>query len=192
MEKKELRSFMLKKRERLKEPEIKEKSDAIREKLNTLEEYRRAEGVLFFLSFGTEVRTETMVRESLASGRIVVVPQTDRREKRLILSRLLNYEEDLYPGTWGIPEPRPGALRPVDLAVIDLVIVPGLAFDREGGRLGYGGGYYDRLFPELKAGVPLVALAFSCQLVAKVPLASHDKKIDFLITEKEILRFSVK
>ena len=190
MLKKELRKKVLAARNGMEMAEIEAKSGLIREKLFSLKEFLEAETVLFFLSFGKEVRTEAMVRESLKRGKKVLVPKTDTKNHRLILSRLLDYDTDLAPGVWGIPEPRPEALRPVEPREVDLVVVPGVAFDEEGNRLGYGGGYYDRLFPQLKEGVPLVALAFACQLVEAVPTSSHDKKIHLLITEKEVLRFS--
>lgn len=190
MLKKELRKKVLAARNGMEMAEIEAKSGLIREKLFSLKEFLEAETVLFFLSFGKEVRTEAMVRESLKRGKKVLVPKTDTKNHRLILSRLLDYDTDLAPGVWGIPEPRPEALRPAEPREVDLVVVPGVAFDGEGNRLGYGGGYYDRLFPLLRRETPLVALAFACQLVEAVPTASYDKKIHLLITEKEVLRFS--
>jgi 5-formyltetrahydrofolate cyclo-ligase len=189
MPKKKLRSSVLALRDSMDMTEIAEKSRIIKERLLGLEEFLASRTVLFFLSFGKEVRTEEMVRESLALGKNVLVPKTDTQNHRLILSRLLDYDADLAPGVWGIPEPRPEALRPVDAKEVDLVIVPGVAFDMEGNRLGYGGGYYDRLFPTLKKATPLVALAFACQLVATVPTEEFDRQIDCLLTEKNIHYF---
>ncbi len=190
MPKKELRKSALALRDTLEEAEIAEKSALIKGRLFGLEEFRQGQTIMFFLSFGKEVLTESMVRESLSRGKKILVPKTDTRNKGLILSRLLDYDRDLAPGVWGIPEPRPGALRPAKPREVDLVVVPGVAFDREGNRLGYGGGYYDRLFPTLKAGTPLVALAFACQLVPAVPTSPHDQQIDCLVTEEQVLRFA--
>ncbi len=189
MPKKMLRSSVLALRDSMDMTEIEEKSRIIKDRLLGLDEFLASRTVLFFLSFGKEVRTEEMVRESLALGKNVLVPKTDTKNHRLILSRLLDYDDDLAPGVWGIPEPRPKALRPVDPPEVDLVIVPGVAFDLDGNRLGYGGGYYDRLFPTLKKATPLVALAFACQLVATVPTEEFDQQIDCLLTEESVHYF---
>lgn len=189
MPKKMLRESVLALRDAMDMAEIEAKSALIKERLFGLEEFLQSQRVLFFLSFGKEVRTEAMVRESLARGKDVLVPKTDTRNHRLILSRLVDFDADLVPGVWGIPEPHPEALRPVDPEEIDLVVVPGVAFDMEGNRLGYGGGYYDRLFPTLKKATPLVALSFSCQLVASVPTAEFDRQVDALITEESVHYF---
>lgn len=189
MTKKMLRESVLALRNTMNREEIETKSALIKEKLFGLPEFRESQAIMFFLSFGQEVRTEAMVRESLALGKQVLVPKTDTKNHRLILSRLVDYDADLAPGIWGIPEPRPQALRPVDAKVMDLVLVPGVAFDKTGNRLGYGGGYYDRLFPTLKKATPLVALAFACQLVAMVPTEAFDQPVDCLITEENVHYF---
>jgi 5-formyltetrahydrofolate cyclo-ligase len=189
MQKKMLRKSVLALRDSMDMAEIEFKSRLIKERLLVLEAFLDSRTVLFFLSFGKEVRTEEMVRESLALGKNVLVPKTDTKNHRLILSRLVDYDADLAPGVWGIPEPRPEALRPAGAQEVDLVIVPGVAFDMEGNRLGYGGGYYDRLFPTLKKATPLVALAFACQLVATVPTEEFDRPVDCLVTEKSVHYF---
>lgn len=189
MPKKELRKKVLALRDCLDTADIERKSALIKDLLFSLKEFREAATILFFLSFGKEVRTEAMVRETLKQDKEVLVPKTDTRNHCLILSRLWDYDGDLAPGIWGIPEPKTDALRPVDPREVDLVVVPGVAFDGEGNRMGYGGGYYDRLFPLLREGTPLVALAFQCQLVEEVPTEPYDRKIHWLITEEAVFSF---
>lgn len=189
MEKKELRKKVLSVRNRLSNAELGFKSEEIKKKLFARADFRLKCNIMFFLTFGKEVRTEAMVRESLAQGKKIIVPKTDRQNNALILSWLQDYDKDLAPGIWDIPEPHAASLRPVKPEEVDLVIVPGVAFDRDGNRLGYGGGYYDRFFTRLRKGVPLIALAFDCQIVEYIPTGRFDKKIDCLITEKEEIDF---
>lgn len=186
-DKKALRKEVLARRNSLSFEEVKEKSAAIAKKLFSLPEYASAGMVMYFLNFGKEVQTLTMVPATLSHGKRVVVPKTVHSERRMVLSEILDLEDDLAPGLWNIPEPRPGKLRPVASEAIDLVIVPGVAFDEQGNRLGYGGGYYDRFFAGLRTGVPLVALAFEIQVLPMVPVASWDRRVDLVITEERII-----
>lgn len=187
MLKSEIRKEILKARSALPAEEAAAKSALIVERLLALEEYRRAEVVMAYADFRNEVRTDRLIRESLARGKAVAVPFTDTREKRLIPSLLLSYPEDLAPGTWGIPEPAPGRLRPVEPAKIDLVVVPGVAFDIKGNRLGYGGGYYDRFLPQAKPGAFFVAPAFELQVVPEIEPGPHDCPVHCLVTEKRVV-----
>ncbi len=189
MGKKELRKKNLAVRNSLAADELTFKSEEIKKKLFARQDFRHKYNIMFFLTFGTEVRTEAMVREALSQGKKIIVPKTDKENNALILSWLHDYDKDLAPGIWGIPEPHVASLRPVKPAEIDLVVVPGVAFDRNGNRLGYGGGYYDRFFTKLKKDVPLIALAFDCQIVEHIPTGRFDKKIDCLITEDEEINF---
>lgn len=179
-----MRSEVLALRESLSWQEISARSKKIAERLFSLPEYRQAAAVMYFLNFGKEVDTLTMVPVSLAHGKRVVAPKTVHCERRLLLSEIRDPALDLAPGRWGIPEPKSERLQLVDAAEIDLVIVPGVAFDERGHRLGYGGGYYDRFFAGLRLGVPLVALAFELQVVPHVPVDSWDRRIDLVLTEE--------
>ena len=105
----------------------------------------------------------------------------------MILSEILDVNEDLAPGPWNIPEPKLEKLRPLEPEEIDFVVVPGVAFDQQGNRLGYGGGYYDRFFTQLRAEVPLVAITFEVQVLAEIPVAPWDRQVDLLITEKRVI-----
>lgn len=168
--------------------EISDKSGAIGGQLEQLPFYREARVIMFFLSFRSEVDTSGMVKDNLARGKRVLVPKAVHEGRGLIPSELIDYEKDLAPGYYGIPEPQPGTLRPVDPLAIDLLIVPGVAFDLQGNRLGYGGGYYDRFFERLRPGVPLVALTFELQLVEEVPVEPWDRRMDWLVTEERAIQ----
>jgi 5-formyltetrahydrofolate cyclo-ligase len=102
----------------------------------------------------------------------------------------LEHLDELAPGAMGILEPRLELRRCFDRKVVpvdlDLIVTPGLAFDRRGGRLGYGKGYYDRLLHQIRADATKLAVCFECQLVPEIPLLPHDIRMDVLVTEKAV------
>lgn len=116
----------------------------------------------------------------------VVAPKVHLEDKSLSLYIIHSFD-DLQPGVWGIPEPKEHTTLLMDISQIDLILLPGIAFDHDGGRLGYGGGFYDRFlqrFQQLSSPVPmLLALAYDLQIVAKVPIEEHDLRVDQVITE---------
>ncbi|HSW35857.1 MAG TPA: 5-formyltetrahydrofolate cyclo-ligase [Candidatus Limnocylindrales bacterium] len=187
MDKRAVRKQILQIRDRLLPEEIKDKSSSIGRNLMSLPAYQNARTMMFFISFGSEVYTRSMVEESIKQGIQTLAPKAVPETRELIPSKIIDWDGDLKPGAYGIPEPRAETLRPVDPAAIDLLIVPGVAFDLEGNRLGYGGGYYDRFFPLLRSKVPLVALAFELQILPQVPMEKWDRKVDYIITENRII-----
>lgn len=184
--KREWRRRILEEREALPAERVKAGSFAIARKLWNLAAYQRAGSLMTYVAFKKEVQTEAIIREALSQGKKVAVPLCSRPERQLIASRLLDFPGDLAPGTWGIPEPKPETLRPLDPCSLDLVLVPGVAFDRQGYRLGYGGGYYDRFLKRLAPGCVCVGLAFSLQVVDVLPREDHDRPVDLVITEAGI------
>lgn len=138
-----------------------------------------------YAGFGSELQTGEFLRSVLEQGKTLVLPRVNRHERRLDLYEIQDLECDLKPGTWGILEPDLRACPEVAPDAIDFVLVPGIAFDPEGGRLGYGGGYYDKLlgegFPTLP---PLVAGAFEVQMVEAIPLQEHDVRVGRIVTEE--------
>ena len=148
-----------------------------------LDAFRRARTILGYAPFGSEVDTRPFL-PALASGRTLVLPRVDREARRLVLHEVRNLDTELRPGTWGIPEPDPARCRLVAPAGIDFVLVPGLVFDLDGGRIGYGAGYYDRLLGPWPAPMPpLVAAAFELQVVPAVPVLATDRRVDLVVTE---------
>lgn len=188
-DKKELRRSIIGKRMKLSGAEIEQKSRSIAERFGNLECYRSAQVIMFFIPFRNEVDTRYMIDLSLAGKKKVLVPYTVKEDRTLIPSHLLNWEEDLAEGTYGIMEPLPERIRAVEPEQIDMVIVPGVAFDLNGNRLGYGGGYYDRFFERLREDTYLVAVAFELQVVEKVPTEKWDRPIDGLVTENRTVWF---
>jgi 5-formyltetrahydrofolate cyclo-ligase len=149
-------------------------------------DFMSARTVLLTLPFGSEWDTLALVRAALAAGKTVVVPRVDKESRRLLLHAIADPVRDIGTGYRDIPEPLPGCPR-ISRDTIDFVLVPGIAFDREGRRLGYGGGYYDRLLPLLSPRAARVAGAFELQLVDRVPAAPHDIAVDAIVTESRAL-----
>jgi 5-formyltetrahydrofolate cyclo-ligase len=191
LDKKELRKQIITARDHLTDEEITAKSATIAEKLYSLPAFDRAETIMYFVSFGSEVDTRPMVEETIRRGKIALAPKAVPQSRELIPSKILDWESDLVPGYYNIPEPRAGALRPYAPEQIDLLIVPGVAFDLKGNRLGYGGGYYDRFFSLLKTDTSLVALVFDLQIVPEVPVDEWDRPVDCVITEKRLIEIKL-
>jgi len=170
-------------------PDKDEASETICATLTALPEYAAAETVMGYVHFRSEVRTRGLLAAALGEGKRLVVPYC--LPDHLELFRLESTDE-LAPGTWGIPEPnvelRSLADRRVDAGRLDLVVVPGVAFDRRGRRLGYGKGYYDRLLAHVRPDASLVGLAFECQLFPEIPSGPRDVAMDRVITEKAVYR----
>ncbi len=176
--KRQLRSALLERLKRHKEEERRRKSSRIARKLFLLKEYAKAKTVLFYLSFDGEVDTAGMIIESLKQGKRVAVPvlQTDRRA--LFPSLLKDIETETARGPHGTRHPKDAYIRPIEPRELDLVVVPGLAFDEAGNRLGRGMGYYDRFLSRLPEHVPTIGLAFAFQIVEPFPpLEPHDLSV---------------
>jgi 5-formyltetrahydrofolate cyclo-ligase len=179
--KKILRKQVLSAREGLSAEERAKKSREIEERIFSLPEFMSARVVMFFASFRSEVETGPMIRHALTSGKRVVLPKV--KDKELALFEIMDFDADVSPGAWGIPEPHES--RPAKIETIDLIIVPGAAFDARGNRLGYGAGFYDKLLPAFKK--MTVALAFEVQILPRVPVDAHDVPVKKIVTECRII-----
>ncbi|MEW6662339.1 MAG: 5-formyltetrahydrofolate cyclo-ligase [Bacillota bacterium] len=189
--KKEIRRQIISQRLALSSDEVKLKSEKITNFLLNLPEWQHAHTVMSYLSFRQEVDTAAVISRAFAEGKQVVIPVCMERPRQLLASRLLDTGEDLVPGTWGILEPKPEALRPVHPAEIDLVLVPGVAFDRCGNRLGYGAGYYDRFLRSLGPQAKAVALAYQLQVLEHIEAEEHDYPVDLVVTEEGVIDCSI-
>lgn len=161
-------------------------SGRITHTLIELPEYRRASVVMAYMSMGAEFETQAFVHRVLADRKRLVLPRVNRAQRRLDLFAVGDPESELEPGVWGIQEPLPGRCAPIAAADVDFVLVPGLGFDGRGGRLGYGGGFYDRLLTGMRA--IRVAAVYSAQMIDAVPMSAHDQYVDLVVTEDGLLR----
>lgn len=184
MDKMLLRQEMDGKRKMLTQAEIQDKTKKIAQRLFSLPHFQNASAVFIYLAFKNEVRTDNIIEKAWQQKKKVLVPVCRKKDKNLLLSELHSFSE-LGPGTWNIPEPRLEYLRPVSPFIADLAVIPGLAFDSRGYRLGYGAGYYDRFLPQLSPECPVIALAYDFQVLESVPSEPHDMPVDMIITEKK-------
>jgi 5-formyltetrahydrofolate cyclo-ligase len=153
--------------------------------------YRNAVCVLGYMSFGAEFLTTAWVQQALRDGKQVFLPKVNSSSKQLDLYQVKDLQLDVAPGLWNIPEPLPTRCVKVDvLEQLDFILLPGVAFTRQGSRLGYGGGFYDKLLARIEQneGQPaLVAAAFDLQLVSDIPQEATDRKVQWVLTENEVI-----
>jgi 5-formyltetrahydrofolate cyclo-ligase len=163
-------------------------SELIVEKFMQLPEFQRAETVMFYVDVRAEVRTRHALPAALESGKTIIVPWCNA-DGELELFQLESMDE-LEIGMYSILEPKQELRRLSEKNVLaqdlDLIMVPGVAFDTRGGRTGHGKGYYDKLLEHAHPDCPLVALAFECQMFPEIPMQEHDIFMDRLITESAI------
>ena len=180
--KKALRASVIARRDALDAETRRLASQAITAKLLTLAAYRAAGVVCAYASFGSEFDTTHFCTDVIAAGKRLLLPRINRAARMLELCEVRNLGGDLAPGVWGILEP--AELCPVvpSLAV-EFLLVPGVAFAATCERLGYGGGFYDRLLAGLNARTPRVAAAFSVQIVDELPAGPRDQRVHQVVTE---------
>lgn len=185
MIKKSIRDHILDKRSNLGENNHNLLSHTIINKLYQSSLYGDAKTMMTFISFGDEVDTHGFIRKSLENGKRITVPITFPKTKELKPSEIFDFNE-LEIGFYNILTPKDEFIRFIDPKEIDLIIVPGVAFDRDGYRVGYGGGYYDRFLSKYPDAIKL-GIAFDLQLIDKVPKEHFDIPVNFIFTENEII-----
>lgn len=184
--KQELRKTLLDRRDSIPPDKKLQKETAVRERLSALEAFKKAKCVLVYASFRSEVDTLKYLNDIAAAGKKLVLPLVAKEHKALRLYEVKDRSE-LVPGYMGIPEPGITEGREVELKDIDIVIIPGTGFDIQGNRLGYGGGYYDRLLGNAEKHILTIALAFEEQITEHIPAEQHDIKMDIIITDKRVI-----
>jgi 5-formyltetrahydrofolate cyclo-ligase len=163
-------------------------SNNIAAEITELEAYRAAATVLGYMNFGAEFAAEIFVQQALRDGKQVLLPKVNKNTKQLDLYRVTDLARDVAPGHWDIREPICERCQKVaDLATVDLILLPGVAFGIDGARLGYGGGFYDKLLARMSHQPTLVAAAFALQVVENIPQEDTDRKVEWLITEQETI-----
>ena len=167
-----------------------ELSRTICEKFVALPEYAAASAVMYYVDVRTEVRTRDFLATALSHGKKIIVPWC-HESGELELFRLQSMD-DLAIGMYKILEPKSDLRlapdRQFPVGELDLVMVPGVAFTRDGARMGHGKGYYDKLLEHVRPDAPLVALAFECQLFPEIPTQEHDVFMDKIITEAAVYK----
>lgn len=185
-DKKTLRQETILKRDAIPENIKKEKDTAIRQGIIRLPEFTGAKTILFYASFRSEVDTREMIKITLSQGKRVILPKVDKENKKLKLYEIKDMNE-LAKGYMGILEPSISEGKLTELDDIDLIIIPGAAFDVSGNRLGYGAGFYDRLLAGIKNKIPGIAPAYEEQIIEKIPSEPHDVKVTKIVTDKRVI-----
>ncbi len=167
-------------------------SDQITRNLETLPFFPNKKGHALIYFVGKpqtcEVQTLPHIQRLIKKGLEVWLPKTIVATKALRWGNVNNLTSDLLMGAFSVREPTDATIsrRTIDFSSIEIAIVPGVAFDEQGHRLGYGQGYYDRFIQATLLNCPIIGLAFEFQVFPKLPTETHDAKVDFIVTEKEI------
>ncbi len=152
-----------------------------------LDEYKAAQCVMWYVDVRDEARTRHALPAALESGKRIVIPYCVDGELELFH---LESMDELETGMYKILEPREDlrsvASKRVDVKELDLILVPGVAFDARGGRTGHGKGYYDKLLENARPETPLVSLAFECQMFDQIPMQDHDVFMDLVVSESRL------
>lgn len=181
--KRSIRKRILKKLKSQKEENRINKSFLIKKKLFRLGCFNKAKKVLLYAGKDYEVDTFPIIKEALKKGKKVFLPVTDVKRKRLIISEISDIEKDTSLGCFGIYEPKRRRLKKARPDTMDLMVVPGIAFDRHKNRIGHGAGYYDRFLKGVPRSIPRVSLAFDFQVLdAELPTLSYDIPVTRIIT----------
>jgi 5-formyltetrahydrofolate cyclo-ligase len=191
--KKRLREKLLRRRNTIPSALKVQKEASIEKRLFDLEEFKKAKSILLYVSFRSEVDTTRYLKDIIKLGKKLILPVVDSRHKVLKLYKVKDTSE-LETGYMGIPEPGIKEGRRFALKDIDIVVIPGTGFDLKGNRLGYGGGYYDRLLSyeskqlaRVENHIPTIALAFEEQIGEEIPAEPHDIKVDMIITDERLI-----
>ena len=186
-----LRRAILARRDAVEAPVRSESSRRITDQLLMLPSFDSAAAVLAYLSFGSEFDTGAFVAAILAQGKRLVLPRVNKQLRRLELFAVTDLARDVVPGVWGIRELNPDRCNAAAADQIGLILVPGVAFTSRCERLGYGGGFYDRLLSEWSGRRPPAAVAaFKLQIVDTLPMGPTDVSVDLIITEDVVYKRS--
>lgn len=182
-EKKILRNAMQKKLKEIEAYEYEHLSNKIAERLLTFPAWTDAKTIAITISRIPEVNTYGIIKKAWEDGKKVVVPKCHPKDRTMTFRNITAFDQ-LETVYYGLLEPIEEWTEEVEQDEIDLMIVPGLAFNRDGYRLGFGGGYYDRYLQHYKG--KKIALAFTQQIVSTIPIESHDMAVDAIITDEEL------
>jgi len=152
-----------------------------------LPEFQRARSVFLYRPMPEEIDTAAIATAAWADDKVVLLPRCRMSDRTMDACPVFSFDDPMTPSDYGILEP---CSEPWEAERVDFVIVPGLAFDRFGGRLGRGAGFYDRFLERLGGHAVACGLAFHQQVIDQVPMFDHDARLDLLVTDTETLRFS--
>jgi 5-formyltetrahydrofolate cyclo-ligase len=188
-EKKALRKEILSKRKNIKEIEKEKMDKRISDKLYESKFYNEATNIFVYISYDSEIDTKGIINKALKDNKRIYVPRTEFETRTMDAVEIKSFNK-LIKSDYGILEPSKNEAC-IDPNELDLIVVPGVAFDRDGGRMGYGAGFYDRYFKKITEDnikrITKLVLAYDFQVLDKVPMSEQDVPVDYIITEKEFI-----
>ncbi len=190
LDKHSLRKQLLIKRRELSPKFILENSKKIEAYLINLDIYQKTTNIMVYVATQNEVQTQEIIKSAQKDKKNIFIPLTIRRNNTLLPSLVTDFNTELIAGALGILEPKKEFYRIYPPDVLDLIIVPGVAFTVQGHRLGRGGGYYDHFLSQLKPKTLSVALSFEMQILEEIPFDDKDMPVDYIITEKRVIKIN--
>lgn len=187
LSKRDIRDSIASKLQQMPADELTFKYKQIEEQLFEFANFLESRIVLLYIEKPGEVHGRNIVDRAYHYSKIVVLPSFDPANRAMRMLKVDDPTKDLKKGSRGILEPDPKKCNEVPIECIDIAIIPGIAYDEKGGRIGSGEGYYDRLIPELAVTTRKVALSLEDQIVPMVPMESHDRYVDIIISEKRVI-----
>lgn len=167
---------------------ISKNSQAITEKLLSMDCIRNSNTIMLYLDFNNEVKTDLLISKLISLGKTIAAPVTIKDEKKLIPFKITNLKDGISIGAYGIREPKQDPYNELNVEDLDVIIVPAVAYDKECYRLGYGGGFYDRFIQRLRDDAITIGIAFDLQVFDSIPKESHDAQLNYIITENNIYK----
>ena len=188
LDKKNIRRKMLIERREMSSAEVSDLSSVIINKLKKLPIYKASRSVMLYLSFENEIDSAEIVKDCFKDGKRVIVPFCDNSDMSITPTEIKDRNTDLHISKMGYAQPKRELLNPVDVSDIDLIILPGIAFDRKGYRVGFGAGYYDRFLGQVNFSIPTIGLAYDFQIIDSfIEVEAYDIPIDYVMTEERII-----
>lgn len=179
---------MLNERRDLSDEQVKDMSEVIINKLKKIPVYKTSKTIMVYLSFGNEVDSSEIIKDCFENGKRVVLPFCDNTDMSITPTEIKDLDIDLVEDSIGYIQPNKESLDPVDLSEIDLIIVPGISFDRKGYRVGFGAGYYDRFLGKVNFEIPTIGLAYDFQIIESlIEMEDYDIPVDYVMTDERIV-----
>ena len=182
-----LRKNMLHQRENMKTQDVTAFSNKIIGTIMELPEFIKCKNIMLYLSFNKEVDTSPLVTWCLNNGKTVIAPYCVESKRKIIPFEINNLTTDLTKSTFGVMEPKHNLLKEANINDIDLIIVPGIVFDGNCHRIGFGAGYYDRFLPRKAKNALTIGIAYDYQIIDEIPTGIYDVPLNFIVTQKRII-----
>jgi 5-formyltetrahydrofolate cyclo-ligase len=185
--KQEIRDEMINTIKGYSEGDLAEKKGILEDRLFGFANFQEANITLLSVKRENELDTTQVIDKALNFNKIVILPAFDMEKSEITLMKIDSMAADMIDGPLGNLEPDPSRCKVVPIESVDIALIPGFAFDEKGGRIGTGNGFYDRFIPKLPVTTRKIALALEEQIIQQVPMESHDKYVDIIITDKRII-----